>query len=169
MFTSSTIPLKLEHQINQELLIKIITKLKMATNQRKRDQKNSNCDPDTDRSCGLGWNPPSSLYTPTQSSSYTRGTQWEGGPVSVAHEPHARPRTWKQSTSTLYSFWSTTINFSIYMSYTTNESWILILINYYRLSSSTYANYQVSLSSNGVWIKKYHHIPNLQNLKFLYF
>jgi hypothetical protein len=39
------------------------------------------------------------------------------------------------------------------MSYSSNESWILILINYYKISSSTYAKYQVNLSSNGVYFK----------------
>jgi hypothetical protein len=69
-------------------------------------------------------------------------TQWEGGPGLVAHEPHARPRTRKLLLSTLYSFWSTTINFSIHKPwnelYTSNERWVLVLINYYNISSSTY-------------------------------
>ena len=63
-------------------LIKIITK--MATKHNKTWQKNYSLrDPDTCRRCALGWDPSSSPCTPSQSSTHTCRTQWEGGPASV--------------------------------------------------------------------------------------
>ena len=48
-----------------------------------------------------------------------------------------------------------------------NESLILVLNNYFNLSSSKYANFKVILSLNGLQIKKFHHkkphIFSLQN------
>ena len=48
-----------------------------------------------------------------------------------------------------------------------NERCIPVLINYYKLHSSSYSNYQVISISNG--IKKSTIIPNLKTHKFLYF